>query len=357
MDSFQSLIRDAQFMGIITKPEPHKELSKEFQAGLELCERMSKLPFWCDDNHKHETNPNYHLDFCCTQHVAGLPVHPATKKEMPITPYQLEFVEAVMKAVTKPKGMTQEDWDRLEHMFHILKGRQMGFTEIVLRLIFHFCFTRYAGGKVGIIAAVNGKLSNKNLRRFTRLFKNIRPVLSHTIKQTDEGVCVLLVNETKIYAYPASEEAFTGDTNYVCVFMDESAKWKIIDDDPVFNSIMPIVRTNGADLFLVSTFKGPVKMFYKIYKIKDPDFIFLEYNILRTIGNLYTQEQVDKLITAATEDPEQEYMCKVRSGRDTIFGTVSNEDQQGRSEWLMEDTEDDGYVEDRSDDELIHHAV
>ena len=106
-------------------------------------------------------------------HVAGLPRHPATKEEMIPTPYQLEFVEAVIKAVTNPGSMSEKDWKRLHHMFHILKGRQMGFTEIVLRVIFHFCFSRYAGSNVGIIAATNGKLANKDLRRFYRLFKNI----------------------------------------------------------------------------------------------------------------------------------------------------------------------------------------
>lgn len=315
---------------------------------------MSTLPFWCGDNHKHETNPNYHKDFCCTQHVARLPIHPATKKEMPPTPYQLEFVRAIMKSVTKPESMSKDEWDRLEHMFHILKGRQMGFTEIVLRLLFHFCFSRYAGGKIGIIAAVNGKLSNKNLRRFQAFFKNISSVLSHTIKNTDEGVCILLVNETKVFAYPASEEAFTGDTKYVCIFMDESAKWKLVDDEPVFNSIMPIVRTNAADLFLVSTFKGPVKMFYLIHKEKTPGFMFLEYNILRTLGNLYTQTQIDKMLASTAEDPDQEYMCKASSGKDSIFGSVVTEDQQGKIEWSIDDEEDDGYDENDIDDEWVH---
>ena len=134
----------------------------------QICQKMGNIPeIWCGDNHKHETNPTeYHKDFCCSIHVAGLPVHPATNLEMPPTPYQLECLEEIMKAVTKPQDMHQEDWDRLEHMFHILKGRQMGFTEIILRVIFHFCFSRYAGKKIGIIAGIHGNLAKKNLRRF-----------------------------------------------------------------------------------------------------------------------------------------------------------------------------------------------
>ncbi len=252
---------------------------------------------------------------------------------MPPTPYQLEFVEAVMKAVTKPQQMTQDDWARLEHMFHVVKGRQMGFTEIVLRVIFHFCFSRYAGSKIGIIAAVNGKLANKNLRRFMQLFVHIKSVVPNGIKSS----VLTIINNTTIEAFPASEEAITGDTKYACIFMDESAKWKLVNDDPVFNSIMPIVRSNGSDLFLVGTFKGPIKMHYKIWKDKDPDFIFLEYTIERTVGNLYTREQVDKMIQSTTEDPDQEYMCKASAGRDSIFGAVTDKDQQGMSEWLEDD--------------------
>ena len=218
--------------------------------GFEIIDRMSKLPFWCYDDAKHKDNPEYHKDFCCT-------------------------------------------------MFHILKGRQMGFTEIVLRVIFHFCFSRYAGSNVGIIAATNGKQANKDLRRFYRLFKTIIQVTKGPVKSGK----LELINNTVVEAFPASEEALTGDTDYACIFMDESAKWKLVDDTPVFNSVMPIVRSNGADLFLVSTGKGPIKMFYQIY-LDPQEFVKLEYNILRTVGNLYTKEQVDNMIASSKEDPD-----------------------------------------------------
>ena len=319
----------------------HKEQSHINLSPDQICQRMGNIPFWCGDNTKHETNPDtYHKDFCCTMHVAGLPVHSATKKEEPPTEFQLECVQEIMKAVTKPESMNQEDWDRLPHMFHILKGRQMGFTEIVLRVIFHFSFSRYVGQKVGIIAAVNVNLSNRNLRRFMQLFVHIKSVAPDGIKSN----VLLIVNGTRIESFPANEEAMTGDTKYACIFMDESAKWKLVDDTPVFNSVMPIIRSNGADLFLVSTFKGPIKMFYKIWNEKSKDFIFLEYNIERTVGNLYTRETVDHMIASSTEDPDQEYMCKASAGRDSIFGAVKGEDQQGMSEWLVADDEDDATV-------------
>jgi len=309
----------------------------------ELYEKLSKLPMWCYDNFKHETNPDYHLDFCCVTHVVGLPRHPATNMEMPLTPFQVDFIERVIKAVTNPGHMTDEEWKILHHMFHILKGRQMGFTEIVLRLIQFFCFNRYAGRKIGIIAATNGELAKKDLRRFARLFNNIKSITVGKITNRK----LELVNGCEVEAYPAAEEALTGDTKYACIYMDESAKWKLVDDTPVFNSVMPIVRSNGADLFLVSTGKGPIKMFYKIYK--DPqDFMKLEYNILFTIGNLYTEPQVDNMLASSKEDPDQEYMCKFTIGRDSILGAVKDADRSDKvTEWLESevDDEDDSYKE------------
>jgi len=320
-------------------------------SASEICGKLSKLPFWCGDNHKHETNLEYWNDFCCTQHVAGLPRHPSTKKEMPPTPYQLEFVNEVINAVTKPEGITQEDWDRLYHKFHILKGRQMGFTEIVLRLIFHFTFSRYANSNVGIMAATTGALARKDLRRYSKLFIHIKKVVTQEIKATKEGTCMKIATQTTVWAFAASEEAITGDTKYSCIYMDESAKWKLVEDKPVFNSIVPIVETNGSDLYLVSTFKGPIKMFYKISIDENSDYIKLQYNIWRTEGNLYTTEQIKKMLASKDVDPDQEYLCKATIGEDSILGAITDDDRGTFSEWgePEEDEEDDSYMEDKDD--------
>lgn len=312
-------------------------------VGAELLELLGTKIFWCDDEQIHLIDPEYHKKGCCFTHMVGLPRHPATQMEMPLTSYQVEFVMAVIKAVTNPGHMSEEDWKRLHHAFHVLKGRQMGFTEIVLRIIQYFCFTRYAGKNVGIIAAINGALANKDLRRFYRLFANLPgitlgPPKSHKVE---------LINGTIIEAFPAAEEAMTGDTNYACIFMDESAKWKLVDDTPVFNSVMPIVKSNGADLFLVSTPKGPLKMFYKIYK--DPqEFIMLVYDIWRAEGTIYTHDQIVEMLKSTKEDPNQEYLCKFTIGQHSILGAITDEDLDDTlTEWgdTGINEEDDNYKE------------
>ena len=219
----------------------------------DLISDLSKLPFWCGNDKLHiEKQDTYQDEFCCFTHTVGLPHHPATKLPMPLTPFQVDFYEKIRDSKKKKPGQTDTDALRDAHKFHLNKGRQMGFTEIVLRIIQYYCFNDYAGSKVGIIAATNGSLAKKDLRRFARLFKSI----PGTVEQWVKANTFKMTNGTTIEAFPASEEAMTGDTDYKCIFMDEAAKWKLIDDQPIFNSIIPIVNTNGADLFLVSTPKG-----------------------------------------------------------------------------------------------------
>ncbi len=353
----QSLLKEAQIIGLYKKPKVTSSQQNN-EGGLELCEKLSHLPFWCGDNTLHKRDPDYiHTAECCVTHIVGLPRHPATNEEMPLTPYQVEFFNTIHNTVSFSKKnqekfnvKTKIEWMRKYHLFHINKGRQMGFTEIVLRIMQYYCFTRYAGYKVAIQAGTTGSLAQKDLRRFARLFLNIKPVVKQWIKsRTFE-----LVNDTIVESFSASEEAMTGDTRYKCIFQDESGKWRLVDDMPVFNSIMPIVKSAGGDLFLVSTPKGPVKMFYKIHK--DPgDFIKLIYDLWRAKDNLYTEEEIREKLATTTEDPNQEYLCKFTLGKGSIFGTVSKEDMQGEPEWLEEDTEDDNYTETESDEEITWH--
>ena len=293
-----------------------KKLEGEGIVNTELNEKLSKLVFWCGNEKIHIEKPDtYHLEYCCFTHVVGLPAHPATGELLPLTPYQVECFNEISKQTTKPKNIDRIEWLRKPHKFHVLKGRQMGFTEIILRIIQYYSFSRYSGKNVGIIAATNGSLSKYNLYRFYLLFNNIKGTIDGGVKNKE----IMLTNGTFIQAFPAAVEAMTGLTKFACVFMDESAKWINVDDTPIFESIMPIVRANGSDLFLVGTPRKPMKMFYKIYK-NPADFVMLEYDIWRSEGNLYTKEQIEEMVSSAEGDPNQEYLCKFTHGESAIFG-------------------------------------
>ena len=61
------------------------------------------------------------------------------------------------------------------------------------------------------------------------------------------------------------------------------------------------------------------------------------------------------MLASSTEDPEQEYLCHYKTGRDSIFGTVSLEDKQGMTEWLAEEEEEDDYDEQKDEDGIHWH--
>ena len=239
---------------------------------------------------------------CCFTHLIGLPIHPATHSPLDLTDYQLEFANKVINS--KPQK------------YIINKGRQMGFTEIVLRVIqYEALVGKYAGGKIGIMAGTSADLARKNLRRLWELFREI----SYTVKDTHfKGHLIRLNNGTTIEAFKASEESLTGDTKYRCIFMDEAAKWRLRDDSGVFSSIMPIVQSNNSDLFVISTPKGPIKKFHEIWTGHN-DFEKLEYPIHRAEGNLYSTEQIETMLSESVEDINQEYLCQFTAGRNSIF--------------------------------------
>ena len=244
----------------------------------------------------------------CLTHLVGLPIHPAKKESMTLTPYQLDLQKLVHKS--KPQK------------YIINKSRQLGFTEIILRIIQHEALTgKYQGGKIGIMAGTNADLARKNLRRLYELFHQIPYMVKDTYFR---GHMLHLTNGVVIEAFRANEESITGDTNYRAIFLDESAKWRLRDDSPVFNSILPIVETNKADLFLVSTPKGPIKKFHEIWTDNKSDFVKLEYPIHVAEGSLYSKEDIDRILLNSVEDINQEYLCKFTIGRGSVFGEYDN---------------------------------
>ena len=284
---------------------------------------LAGLPFWCHDNALHERLPDtYHEQGCCFNHAVGLPFSPINKRVMPLAPFQVDYCSRLYEARHPPGATRQQAYDAAHtaHKFHLLKGRQMGFTEMTVRYMAWQSYGDFRGTNLAIMAGNNGSLARKNLKRMTKLFtRHHRDEVS-----SRQGNVLDLVNGTVTEAFAASEEAMTGDTKYGAVLLDENAKWKLVDDSPVFNSVVPIVETNGSDFYCVSTPKGPQKMHYNIWK--DPkDFIKLEYDIWHTEGNLYTRKHIETMIANSTADPNQEFLCKWVVQKDSIFGEITDD--------------------------------
>jgi len=256
---------------------------------------FDKLQFYCG---KLQTSQS-----CCITHLVGLPKHPATLQPMKLMQYQESFFKIV--ETTKNKK------------FHINKSRQMGFTELILRILQYRCFNKYAGKKVIIIAGTREKTTRKIMQRMKKLFKPI----PQTVKKNTDLLSIELNNGTVIEGLPANPEAITGDTKIACVFIDEAAKFNLNDDSVVMDAIKPIVETNKSDLFMISTPKGPSGFFYEIDK-NENDFMKFKYNLYEAVGWIYTKEEAEVMLEDPTVDAEQEYLNQYTTGASSFFGKV-----------------------------------
>lgn len=236
----------------------------------------------------------------------GLPKHPAPPyTALPMMPYQNRFFGII------------DDKNLHYHKFHINKARQMGFSELILRIIAYRSDNKYKGMKIKIIAGTRKAATEKLIQRLKELFRKF----PSQIENTGDKLYFELKNGTSYEGLPANPEALTGDTKIRCIVMDEGAKWDLQDDLPVLNSIMPIVDTNKADLFLFSTPKGKRGFFYNI-EMSDNDFMKLKYDIWQTENYLYSTEEIKKMLANKTIVVEQEYLNQYVAGAANIFGAV-----------------------------------
>ena len=249
-------------------------------------------------------NPFKGMSFVQFNEAIGLPKHPQTYEPSPLTPFQLEFFNAVDKSK--------------HHRFHVNKGRQMGFSELMLRIVAYRGLNKYEGGAIKIIAGTRSAATKKLMDRLKEFFKGYPEVVNKDESKHD--LKLVLNNGTSYEGLPANPEAVTGDTKIRAFILDESSKWDLIDDRPVMNSIMPIVKTNRSDLFMFSTPKGMRGFFYEIEKEHDEKtWEFFKYSIWRTEGNMYTTQEIQSFLADNTVDVEQEYLNKFTTGRNSIF--------------------------------------
>jgi len=285
--------------------ENHTEVEKINYIEITLDE-CKQLPFWC-----------YKLvgdGKCCVSHLAGMPEHPDTLQQMKFTPYQLEFIDIID---------TSDN-----NKFHVNKPRQSGFSEIVLRIFQDRGFKKYSTKSCKYVVGTREKTTKKMIRRLKQLYKKIPDV----VENNSDSLYLELKDGTSFEGLPANPEAITGDTKIAAIAMDESAKWNRIDDQEVLDAYIPIVRTNHSDLFMFSTPKGPRGFFHDI-EMNDTDYQKFKYDIWATEGNLYSNQDILKMLADPTMDTDQEYLNTYTVGRNSIFGVVEDEDIEPGELW------------------------
>ncbi len=285
--------------------ENHTEVEKINYIEITLDE-CKQLPFWC---YKLVGDGN-----CCISHLAGMPEHPNTLQQMKFTPYQLEFLNLIDTSHN--------------NKFHVNKPRQSGFSEIVLRIFQDRGFKKYSTKSCKYVVGTREKTTKKMIRRLKQLYKRIPDV----VESNSDSLYLELKDGTSFEGLPANPEAITGDTKIAAIAMDESAKWNRIDDQEVLDAYIPIVRTNHSDLFMFSTPKGPRGFFHDI-EMNDTDYQKFKYDIWATEGNLYSNQDILKMLADPTMDTDQEYLNAYTTGRNSVFGVIDDEDIEPGELW------------------------
>jgi hypothetical protein len=267
-------------------------------ADPHISEQLAKLKFFCG-----KATPKKD---CCFSHLVGLPKHPHTLNEMKFMPHQ----EDLVKQACTDKHMK----------FHVNKSRQIGLTEIVLRIVQYLGFSKYAGGRVMIIAGTREKTTKKVMDRLKLLFQNI----PETLYPNTNPMNLHMTNGTVFEGFPSNSDAIRGDTKIRAIVVDEAAHFNLTDDSVVMNAIEPIVLTNKSDLYLVSTPRGQRGFFYEI-GIGENDFKKLQYDFTCALGWIYNKEEMEAELTRTDLDVDQEYRCQYTSSRSSIFGVINDE--------------------------------
>ena len=268
--------------------------------------------------------------------MIGLPRHPSTLEPTPLMEYQNQFFN---------------DIDHTDcHKFHVNKSRQIGFTELILRILAFRCFNKYAAGNIIIIAGTREQTAKAIMQRFKNLFYNI----SHEIVNQSD-ISLELKNGTIIKAYPSNSDSIRGLTKISAIFLDEAAHFNLIDDSKVMDAIQPIVDTNQSDLFMISTPNGPRGFFYDI-NTSENDFLKFTYNIYEAVGTIYTKEQAENMLADTVHDTDQEFLNKFTTGRDSIWGEVTPEHRTDEEEMIL-DADDLNEIQDVTIEEEIEPDI
>lgn len=251
--------------------------------------------------------PSFPKDFVEFNKMIGLPPSIRPGKPAKILPYQSMISKAI---------------DR-HHKVIINKSRKIGATETVLRHIAKGCFELYAGFNVMIIAGNRQTQAEELLLRFDKLFEKGLTDLNgtrfsyHDIVKKKTKTGLEFFNGTRVHTYPAIAEALRGPDRVACVFLDEAAHFKQIDDSQVYDALKPNLANTNGDFIIVSTPNGRRGIFYDLWTEERYHKLELPYTV--ALGELLSEKFIAEERADTRIDFEQEYECKFTSSLSAAF--------------------------------------
>jgi hypothetical protein len=264
--------------------------------------------------------------------MIGYPINRNTNKPSPMTPYQIEYHNAIQK----------------HHKVIVNKSRKIGITEAAIRSIALNIFHIYAGHDIMIIAGNELKIAKEILLRLYELFKD-KPKLGYAFKHNGikwkesdlihrvsingQHPIIEFRNGTRVFCFAASRsgksQSFRGPDDVISILFSEAAHTGMIEDQPIMNALEPnLANRDDADFILESTPNGKRGFLYNYWmdikegKMKGWHQIEWDYHHGLKCGVLSK-----KFLAQQKANPRidffQEYCCKFTS---TVSGIFKDED-------------------------------
>ena len=261
------------------------------------------------------------------EELVKLPKLPLTGRQMPMTPAQLDVFDAIHPR--KPSAVV------------ISKSRQVGISEALIRTALFHGFHKYRGKLVVVIAGTNEKTGQSLMDRLSKLL----PPIKNQVKSEKKGE-IILNNGTKYLIGTTNAEWIRGLENLGMCILEESAFWNDVEQGPdqskVLNAIMPLVRTNGADIVSCSTPNGINNFHYGLLQAAETtmwESLYIDFN--RGAQGLYTEEEKQYILAKNPVNADQEFWLKEITGSDSYFGDRTPEDFAKIADGMEEANYDD----------------
>jgi len=198
----------------------------------------------------------------------GLPLNRNTGLPQSMTPYQIQYHEAIEKY----------------HKVIVNKSRKIGATEAVLRSIASNVFERYTGHDIMIVAGNELRIAKELMQRVDQLFYDNKDGFAYVdsenkyhrseiIRKVKFGSSpeIEFCNDTRIMAFAAlktaGSQSFRGTDDVTCIFVSEAAHTGMRNDHVIMTALEPnLANRDDGDFILESTPNGKRGFFYEYWK-------------------------------------------------------------------------------------------
>ena len=235
------------------------KLKHEIIPALEYCEW---LPESTDAERIMKVKVQETFPYCCFNHLVGLPT----------IKYQDEFGNIVGESSPVPLWPYEKEMvERYEatHYYAQNKCRGAGASEIltIRHMAYKYSITKIMDRKCLLVAGTNEQAAAVIMHRIKMLLDKI-PFVYKVRPKTDFPTEIFL-RYGMILALAANPDVVRSFENVGDVIYEESAFWKLLNDEPVLTAGEPHVVKSSAHIGVLSTPKGQRGFFWT--KIFDPD--------------------------------------------------------------------------------------